>query len=146
MRRSWAVVIVALGALACGPHSDGSECSSADECQEGRLCTASADGLTRCMRPCEADVFLCDDGSVCLDAPAGRLCWFGGRTPYRDPCSDSFECEAGTVCTGTCEQACDVADDRICRATELCTPTAGSATQGTCVTVAIDAGPPDAGE
>lgn len=85
------------------------------------------------MAQCDGSSFLCDDGAVCVDRGAdGLLCWFGGRTAIRMPCSDPLECEPGTVCAAgatesTCEQACQPADDRICReGTETCVPIAGT--------------------
>ena len=113
--------IAGCGATSCGGKAPGTACASAGECREGHVCVAGADMAHVCMLPCEAGMFFCEDGSLCLDRGAdGHLCWFGGRTPYRMPCTETPECEPGTLCvTGatqsTCEQGCNPASDLICR-------------------------------
>lgn len=125
------LLVAGCGATSCGGKAPGIECASATECREGHVCAAGVDATTRCMLPCEPGTFLCADGSLCLDRGAdGHLCWFGGRTPYRMPCTDTPECEPGTLCVAgdtqsTCEQGCEPTSDLICRTgLETCVPLA----------------------
>lgn len=148
LARILAALALACALVACDGGGSGEECSSAADCGDGLLCVDGLQGKRLCMSACLATERLCGNGAVCLDSPAdGRVCWFGGRTPYRRPCESTFGCEPGTVCVPgegetLCEQACAVGDDLPCRDdVEVCAPVPGAAAEGYCLTVVVvDAG------
>jgi hypothetical protein len=104
------------------------------------------------MARCVADDWLCADGAVCLASPSdGPVCWFGGGTSFELACTDTLECEPGTVCEGgACIQACNLDEgtepmaNLVCRRSERCSPIAAGPNAGVCVatdgTGAADAG------
>jgi hypothetical protein len=107
----------------CGGSGVGTPCRTDADCASSLFCVADP-GLSeaRCMRPCEAEVRLCDDGSVCMDLAGGRACYPGGSLGYTEPCARNLDCEAGTVCpaaVGACSQAC-AEGLPVCLLTEVC--------------------------
>lgn len=116
-------LVLCLALAGCGGSGNGAPCTTDLDCQTSFLCVADpALSASRCMRPCDAAVRLCDDGSVCMDLAGGRACYPGGRIGFGEACTANLDCEAGTVCpasAGTCRQACD-GSSPVCILTERC--------------------------
>ena len=148
------LVSVMVVASACGGAGPGSPCAADDECRDDLECIANATGGSQCMARCEAE-WLCADGAICLESPSeGPVCWFGGGTSFERACTDTLECEPGTVCEGNaCTQACNLDAgtepmvNPVCLLTERCAAIAAGPNAGVCVAAdgTGDAGTGDAG-
>lgn len=140
------LMLAGCGVSTCGAKPPGAECAAASECRSGHLCVPSQDMRARCMPPCVAGTFMCEDGSLCIDRGAdGMVCWFGGIVPQHFECATTPDCEAGTLCAeveGTlrCEQACFEGTGLPCRSTETCTAIADPAGAGWCQEIQADGG------
>lgn len=111
-----------LGVCGCAKSGLGDACTTDSDCNETFVCIVAGEDAGRCMRTCEAGTRLCGDGLVCMTFGTQHACFLGGRVGYREACTSSFACEAGTVCPaslGLCTQACGTGLD-VCRLVEVC--------------------------
>lgn len=113
-----------IGLAGCGGGSTNVTCAVDLDCQSSLICVADpAFESPRCLPPCEEGTRLCDDGTVCVAFAGGRACYPGGDVGFGEPCSESLECEGGTVCPaslGRCAQAC-AEGLHVCTLLERCT-------------------------
>lgn len=106
----------------------GDFCLAQEDCNSGLECINRGRQATQtsvCMKPCDAEVVLCSDGSVCTDLDDGesRVCLVGGATEIGSPCDVTTDCVRGAICVSEvgashCREACD--------------PTVGACVVGTC--------------
>lgn len=83
-------------------------CDVGDECVEGACLPACGSGVR-----CGADLgTCCGDGQVCI----------GACEDPRDPCEDSFDCEAGEFCEPTLSRCLPQFDPVTCRSTPVFGP------------------------
>jgi len=76
MLRSFALAVTlswsTVGMLACGGDTEGAECESADDCDDGQVCAAlatcapGASCPAICGVPCEVDAD-CSEGEICAE-------------------------------------------------------------------------------
>ena len=141
------LAISSLFLLACSsPLAVGEECSDSADCMEGLSCFFSNGDMSQsvCMFDCDDTMMrLCDGGEVCIPAELmgipreAEVCFLGGDTLVGSPCTDSLDCERGSLCViigadQVCARACSTDEPTACQGAETCETLAGMGTRGYC--------------
>lgn len=114
-----------------GPDGEvGDPCIRTTDCGIGLSCVNRPGAAITpvCMADCDRTITrVCAEGSVCVmrTSGGGGICYLGGTTPVGGACTNTVQCEAGSVCVTdggatSCFRACIVGDGSRCLAGEMC--------------------------